>query len=111
MQMKKGFFITLEGGEGAGKSTQNKRIIKWISEHGGNVVETREPGGTVISDEVGLSLRHRIGIENILWSTDFPHPATTWPNSREAIERQFADIPVAERDLICSGNSARIYNL
>jgi dTMP kinase len=52
MQMKKGFFITLEGGEGAGKSTQNKRIIKWISEHGGNVVETREPGGTVISEQI-----------------------------------------------------------
>lgn len=50
--MKKGFFITLEGGEGAGKSTQNKRIIKWISEHGGNVVETREPGGTVISEQI-----------------------------------------------------------
>jgi len=52
MQMKKGFFITLEGGEGAGKSTQNKRIIKWLSEHGGSVVETREPGGTVISEQI-----------------------------------------------------------
>lgn len=50
--MKKGFFITLEGGEGAGKSTQNKRIIKWLSEHGGSVVETREPGGTVISEQI-----------------------------------------------------------
>ena len=66
---------------------------------------------TFMDDEVGLSMRHRIGIENILWSTDFPHPATTWPHSQETVARQFADIPDAERDLICSGNSARIYNL
>jgi dTMP kinase len=50
--MKKGFFISLEGGEGAGKSTQNKRIVKWLSDHGSSVVETREPGGTVISEHI-----------------------------------------------------------
>ena len=50
--MQKGFFITLEGGEGAGKSTQNKRIVQWLSEHGSSVVETREPGGTVISEQI-----------------------------------------------------------
>ena len=66
---------------------------------------------TFMDDEVGLSQRHLVGIENILWSTDFPHPATTWPNSVEIVERQFAEIPAAERDLICQGNSARIYGL
>ena len=66
---------------------------------------------TFMDDEVGLGLRHMIGIENILWSTDFPHPATTWPRSQEVVARQFADVPEAERDLICSGNSARIYGL
>jgi predicted TIM-barrel fold metal-dependent hydrolase len=66
---------------------------------------------TFMDDEVGLALRHLIGIENILWSTDFPHPATTWPHSREVVDRQFADVPAEERELICCGNSARIYNL
>ncbi|MDA8044495.1 MAG: amidohydrolase family protein [Actinomycetota bacterium] len=66
---------------------------------------------TFMDDEVGLSLRHRIGIENILWSTDFPHPATTWPHSREVVDRQFAAVAEDERELICCGNSARIYNL
>ncbi len=50
--MPKGYFISLEGGEGAGKSTQNKRIVKWLSEQGHSVVETREPGGTVISEQI-----------------------------------------------------------
>ena len=50
--MKKGFFISLEGGEGAGKSTQNKRIVEWLSGQGKVVVETREPGGTVVSEQI-----------------------------------------------------------
>ena len=51
-QMKKGFFISLEGGEGAGNSTQNRRIVEWLSAHGENVVETREPGGTIVSEQI-----------------------------------------------------------
>ena len=50
--MKKGFFISLEGGEGAGKSTQNKRIVEWLSKQGSTVVETREPGGTIVSEQI-----------------------------------------------------------
>ena len=50
--MKKGFFISLEGGEGAGKSTQNKRIVEWLSKQGCTVVEAREPGGTVVSEQI-----------------------------------------------------------
>jgi len=52
MQVKNGFFISLEGGEGAGKSTQNRRIVEWLSGHGKTVVETREPGGTVVSEQI-----------------------------------------------------------
>jgi dTMP kinase len=50
--MDKGIFISLEGGEGAGKSTQNKRIVEWLREQGKTVVETREPGGTVVSEQI-----------------------------------------------------------
>ena len=71
----------------------------------------RNMAATFMDDEVGLGLRHLVGIENILWSTDFPHPATTWPHSQEVVARQFAAIPDAERGLICAGNAARIYNL
>jgi len=66
---------------------------------------------TFIDDEHGLDQRYRLGVENIMWSTDLPHPATTWPNSREIVERQFAGIPADERELITAGNAARIYGL
>jgi len=66
---------------------------------------------TFMDDEIGLSMRHLVGLENILWSTDFPHPATTWPHSQEIVARQFADIPDDEQAMICCTNAERIYKL
>ena len=48
----KGRFITVEGGEGAGKSTQIERIADWFRARGGSVVCTREPGGTRLAESV-----------------------------------------------------------
>jgi len=44
--VERGQFITFEGGEGAGKSTQLKRLVTWLQEQGREVVATREPGGS-----------------------------------------------------------------
>ena len=44
--MTRGRFITLEGGEGAGKTTQSDLLTDWLTEHGVEVVQTREPGGS-----------------------------------------------------------------
>jgi len=44
--MTRGRFITFEGGEGAGKSTQTARLVTWLRERGLDVVRTREPGGS-----------------------------------------------------------------
>lgn len=48
----KGLFITLEGGDGAGKSTQIRNIERFFEEKGLLVVHTREPGGTHISEKL-----------------------------------------------------------
>ena len=47
-----GFFISLEGGEGAGKSTQQRHIVEWLQARGKEVVVTREPGGTAVSEQI-----------------------------------------------------------
>ena len=46
----RGAFISLEGGEGAGKSTQMHRIREWLEDMDHEVIETREPGGTALSE-------------------------------------------------------------
>ncbi len=48
----RGLFITLEGGDGAGKSTQIRNIERFFTEKGLVVVHTREPGGTPISEKL-----------------------------------------------------------
>ena len=42
----RGYFISFEGGEGTGKSTQIKRLANWLTEQNQKVITTREPGGT-----------------------------------------------------------------
>jgi dTMP kinase len=52
MKNKKGYFVTLEGGEGSGKSTQLKLLEDYLDKGGYDVIYTREPGGTPISEEI-----------------------------------------------------------
>jgi dTMP kinase len=47
-----GKFITLEGGEGAGKSTNLAFVAAWLRERGCRVVTTREPGGTPLAEHI-----------------------------------------------------------
>jgi len=56
----KGLFITVEGGEGAGKSTQMELIAAWLASQGRNVIQTREPGGTALAETLrGILLDKR----------------------------------------------------
>jgi dTMP kinase len=50
--LTRGKFITIEGGEGAGKSTNIAFIRTWLEQHHVSVVETREPGGTVLAEQI-----------------------------------------------------------
>jgi dTMP kinase len=53
---KKHIFITIEGGEGAGKTTQSLLLKKYIEQKGYQVLLTREPGGTVLAEAIRLIL-------------------------------------------------------
>jgi predicted TIM-barrel fold metal-dependent hydrolase len=55
--------------------------------------------------------RERLGIENILWASDYPHPPTTWPNSRARLDAQLAGLSDDERTLVSGGNAARVWRL
>lgn len=62
-------------------------------------------------DHAGVALRHRIGIDNICWASDFPHAVGDWPYSRETRERQFKDVPGPERRKIEALNLACLVGL
>ncbi len=60
---------------------------------------------------LGVKLRHEIGVENILWECDFPHPTSTYPNSRQSMEASLSDVADDERRKILHDNAARLYRL
>lgn len=72
-----GLFVSFEGGDGAGKTTQADLLGAWLGDQGREVVRTREPGGT----ELGLTLRNLVlhgdhvdaRTEALLYATDRAH--------------------------------------
>ncbi len=53
----------------------------------------------------------RWGVDNCMWSNDYPHPNSTWPHSREVIARDLGHLPAEDRDKLVRGNVSRLYNL
>ncbi|MGZ6968558.1 MAG: amidohydrolase family protein [Acidimicrobiia bacterium] len=64
-----------------------------------------------ISDRTGIALRHQAGINNIMWSSDYPHHGNDWPYSRKVIEETMNGIPADEKAKIVGGNAARIWGI
>ena len=62
-------------------------------------------------DSLGIELRHRIGVDQILWGSDYPHFESTFPRSRQILEEILADCTEEEKAKIAGGNSARVYNI
>jgi len=95
-----GLWITFEGGDGSGKTTQAALLEEWLRSRGRTVVRTREPGGT----EVGVLIRdivlhHRGDIapraEALLYAADRAHHVAT--HVRPALER--GDVVIQDRYL------------
>lgn len=57
-QNHRGLFVTLEGGDGAGKTTQASLLETWLSERGHTTLRTREPGGTHLGATIRQLLLH-----------------------------------------------------
>ena len=71
----------------------------------------RNNAATFIVDRTGVELRNRVGVENMMWSSDYPHHGNDWPYSRKTIEEMMGGIAEEERALIAGGNAARIWGL
>jgi predicted TIM-barrel fold metal-dependent hydrolase len=71
----------------------------------------RNMAANIIWDPAAVTLRHEIGIDNIIWSSDYPHHVCDWPLSRRTIAQQLGHIDRSERAAIVGGNARRIYRL
>ncbi len=64
---------------------------------------------TFITDTFGVRNRHDVGVERMLWSSDYPHISADWPYSWRSIQAAMSGVPHRERDLLLAGNAARLY--
>jgi uncharacterized protein len=62
-----------------------------------------------VSDTYGIDNRHRIGVERMLWSSDYPHGNSNWPNIWPPVQAAMTRVPNDERQLMLVGNSSRLY--
>ena len=60
-------------------------------------------------DALGIKLRDMIGVDNLQWGADYPHPESTFPRSQQILEEILVDCTEEEKAKIVGGNAARIY--
>lgn len=91
----------------------------WRNRGWGNIPLSEPPStywynnmsATFITDRNGISNRHGVGVENMMWSSDYPHHGNDWPYSRKVINEMLGELPADERGKIAGGNAARIFGL
>lgn len=66
--------------------------------------------GCFIYDDAGIEARHRIGVDQIMFESDYPHSDSNWPHTRKMLAASLADVPDDEARKIVELNARRVYN-
>jgi predicted TIM-barrel fold metal-dependent hydrolase len=66
---------------------------------------------TFITDTYGIRNRHEIGVERMMWSSDYPHGGSDWPRSHEVLDEALAGVPDDERHALVEGNARGLYGV
>ncbi|WP_163553326.1 amidohydrolase family protein [Candidatus Frankia alpina] len=66
--------------------------------------------GCFIVDEAGVEARHRIGIDNIMFESDYPHSDSNWPNTRKLLAKALINVPDDEALRMVETNARTLYN-
>jgi predicted TIM-barrel fold metal-dependent hydrolase len=63
----------------------------------------------MIEEPIGLSFREHVGVDKILWESDYPHADTTWPFAQKAAQEVFAGVPDDEVEAITHRNAEHLF--
>jgi predicted TIM-barrel fold metal-dependent hydrolase len=64
-----------------------------------------------ITDKEAVPLRHLIGVDNLMWASDYPHSASTWPKSQDVVAELTEGITDDERQKLVHDNVLRLYRI
>lgn len=62
-------------------------------------------------DPFGVRVRHEVGVDHVLWGSDFPHEVSRWPHSIEHMQQQMAGVPEEETHKMLCGNTVKFFHL
>ena len=68
-------------------------------------------GASALFDEGSTAVRHQIGIDRVMWGTDYPHPEGSWPKTREKLLSFMKGLPEGELTAMLAGNALNCYNV
>jgi len=99
--------------------TRYERHSRWVEETLGWKRLPRNPSEYIVEhcywgfqlDTAGVALRHRMGVDKLIWASDFPHQESDWPESHAVLERNFAGVPEEERYRMVAGNVIDFFHL
>lgn len=66
---------------------------------------------SALFDEGSVAVREAIGIDNVMWGTDYPHPEGSWPHTAEKMKQHLTGIPERELQKLLGDNAVRCYRL
>ncbi|HEY3115445.1 MAG TPA: amidohydrolase family protein [Chloroflexota bacterium] len=64
-----------------------------------------------MDNPLGVRMRHEIGVDRVMWGSDFPHQPTDWPHSYETIQRNMVGVPADEQHQMLVGNVTRFFHM
>jgi predicted TIM-barrel fold metal-dependent hydrolase len=96
-----------------------ERTIHWANEYVGLPILDHNPSEYLrrhiywgfVNDPFGVKVRDDVGIDRAMWSSDFPHSVTTWPDSSAAIDAMFAGVAPEEKAKMVCGNAMEFFGL
>jgi uncharacterized protein len=66
---------------------------------------------TFMDDVAGMATRHLVGVDRLMWASDYPHSDSTWPESQAVLAKHFAGVPDGERRRIIADNARALYGI
>jgi predicted TIM-barrel fold metal-dependent hydrolase len=113
-------FVSVESGVGWFAFTANYMDKIWKKHRHWTKNELKKPPsfymdrqvyGTFLEDPAGLATADLPGGRNVMWSTDYPHSETSWPNSRETIKRIFKGVKAEDKYRMVCGTAKALYRV
>ncbi|CAB4625605.1 unannotated protein [freshwater metagenome] len=104
-----GFFARMNQSNGSQEQVWGESVMKTLSLSPSEYWARQCHVGASFIRPIELGVRHQVGVDRIMWGSDYPHKEASTPYSREAIALSFAGVPRDEVEMMLSKNAAKLY--